>query len=154
MVEEELKMQWTDWDRAVLALMMWREYRSLGVEGMRPCGHVAHNRAIRDKQPIHVIITRDAQFSSINPPKKTYDPQLDVWPQQPDVRFAEAMQLAEGILTGALEDNTGGALFYWNPKYAKDGGWFSRNIAFRGTPLEPRNGHKVTLVSGEHIFYT
>jgi len=138
---------WVHWDLCILALMMWREYRSGGKERMRACGHVANNRAIAQDKQMHVIITQDAQFTSINPPKKTYDPQLDVWPQLPDVRFDEALDLADSILSDVDVDPTKGALYYWNPKIATKGGWFDRNIA--SNPAEYEMCHK----SGLHVFY-
>jgi len=140
------KRRWVMWDLCILALMMWREYRSGGRERMRACGHVAHNRSKGQQKPMHVIITADAQFTSINPPKKTYDPQLDVWPQISDVRFDEALELAEIIMDGSDKDPTGGALYYWNPKIATIGGWFERNIA--SSPY-----FEISLKSGLHVFY-
>lgn len=144
-------MDWFDWDKSTLALMMWREARGQGTEGMRPCGHVAYNRARAEDKHIHVIITRKNQFTSINPPDN--DPQLKKWPAQGDKQFLEAMMLAEGILSGSLEDNTGGATMYWNPFHATTGGWFDRNIAYQSDPYIPRTGWKFTTKIGEHYFY-
>lgn len=145
-------MDWTDYEKLLLPLMMWREARGEGRDGMRAVGHVAWNRHQRGR-PLWQVITDDAQFTSINPPGKTSDPQLDVWPREKDPRFAEALQLASDIMSGKDPDPTGGATYYWNPKASDEESWFSRNIAPQDEPTIPRPGYQVALVQGQHIFY-
>jgi len=137
-------MNWRFWEWAILALMMWREARSEGEEGMRAVGHVALNRARKASLSIAVIIVQDAQFTSINPPKKTYDPQLDVWPTPGDESFKLAMKIANEILGNGSADPTKGATHYRNPKTATSES-FQRSID-EGSLLP-------TATLGSHDFY-
>ena len=111
-------INWALWEWALLALMMWREARSEGEIGMRATGHVAWNRHKQTGQPLGVVITKDAQFTSINPYKKTYDSQLDVWPDPANTLFLIAMVIANEILEGTSSDPTNGSTHYWNPQMA------------------------------------
>jgi N-acetylmuramoyl-L-alanine amidase len=138
-------MNWRYWEWAILSLMIWREARNQGLEGMKAVGHVANNRARAARKSIALIICEDAQFTSINPPKKSYDSQLDVWPLPDDLFFQQAMAIANEILDGASVDPTGGATFYWNPKTASSP-WFDRVVA---------NGpaYEKSLVLRDHEFF-
>lgn len=138
-------MNWHLWEWAILSLMMWREARNQGFQGMRAVGHVANNRARTLRTSIALTVCEDAQFTSINPPKKTYDPQLDVWPRPDDIYFQQAMSIANEILGGTSVDPTGGASFYWNPKTANSP-WFERVVA-----NGPRFEKSATL--GDHEFF-
>ena len=144
-------MTWGDWTQSVLALMAWREARNQGRDGMRAVMHVARNRAISDKRDLAAVIVADAQFSSINPPKDQYDPQLDEWPASNDPIFRDSMQLASEVMAGLDPDLTNGAYYYWNPKTSKADSWFARNIA--NTPLNPQP-HQLLATLGEHDFYS
>lgn len=103
-------MTWSDWDKALLALVMWREARGEGREGMRAVGHVVKNRVKFTEWD--KVITAKWQFSSMAAPG---DPQLTVWPQAGDLVFELAMSLAEAIYSGEDADNTNGATHYFNP---------------------------------------
>lgn len=137
-------MNWTTWESSILSLMMWREARSEGELGMRAVGHVAMNRAIKKALSVAVVVCQDAQFTSINPYKKTYDPQLDVWPIPGDLTFKLAMRIAYEIVSGLSQDPTHGADHYWNPLTAT-------SESFRE---EVANGKLVSVADiGQHQFY-
>lgn len=101
-------MVWTDWQKAILALVMWREARGEGKEGMQAVGCVVRNRA---GDMINKIEAK-WQFSSLTAPG---DPMLIQWPADNDPQFAIAMELAEGINNWSTPDITHGATHYFNP---------------------------------------
>lgn len=138
-------MNWTLWEFALLALVMWREGRGEGTEGMRATGHVAWNRHEQSGKSLGEIITQDAQFTSINPFKKTYDSQLDEWPAPGNEMFRSALRIAAEIMNGSSVDPTNGATFYRNPQTATSE-WFQK--AVESGKLQ----FAVTL--GAHDFYT
>lgn len=138
-------MTWAEWEQALLALMMWREARNQGETGMRATGCVAWNRHIDSRAPLGELITADAQFTSINPYKKTYDPQLDMWPTAADYQFATALRIAIEITSGTSEDPTNGALFYRNASTATNQ-WFQREIVDSGK-------YRLSARIGAHEFY-
>ena len=106
-------MDWTQYDKVMLALTMWREARGEGAEGMRAVGHVIANRVAMANAPWDHVITKKWQFSSIT---AVDDPQLGVWPEQPDATFDTAMQLIDGIYNYTdTPDPTHGATHYFNP---------------------------------------
>lgn len=104
-------MEWPDYNQILLALVMWREARGEGVEGMKAVGCVVRNRVKNDTWS--QIITAKWQFSSLTAPG---DPMLVQWPVQGDPQFQEALHLASGIYLNAIPDNTNGATHYFNPK--------------------------------------
>ena len=137
-------MNWNTYTNALFALSLWREARDEGELGMRAVGHVIWNRHNKGRSLIRVI-TDDAQFTSINPPGKSYDPQLDEWPRPPDPRFDIAMRIVDEIMAGESEDPTHGATFYRNPKTATSQ-WYERHVA--------RNpAYRVRAVIGNHEFH-
>ena len=106
-------MTWADYDKALLSLTLWREARGEGRDGMRAVAHVIANRikAGMAKDWDHVI-TAKWQFSSMT---AAADPELILWPEQPDPAFEDAMQIAELIYSGGDFDLTNGATCYFNP---------------------------------------
>jgi spore germination cell wall hydrolase CwlJ-like protein len=138
-------MTWTYWEWALLSLMIWREARNQGETGMAAVGWVAWNRHVESGKPLGLVITEDAQFTSINPYKKTYDSQLDVWPSPTDVQFQDAMRIANEIMGATSNDPTGGATFYRNPATATSH-WFQSEIVDSGKYFQ-------SAVIGAHEFY-
>ena len=99
----------------LMARTMWGEARSEGVEGMRAVGHVIKNR--RDQQTyfgksIVDVVTNDKQFSAWNIGDPNREKLLSVTDRDP--LFAEALEIAKGILDGALPDITDGADHYYS----------------------------------------
>lgn len=103
-------MNWDDYNQALLALVVWREARGEGSEGMKAVGCVVRNRVKNDTWT--QIISAKWQFSSLTAPG---DPMLVQWPVEGDPQFLEAMLLASGIYNGSIPDNTNGATHYFNP---------------------------------------
>lgn len=137
-------MNWRDYDIFMVALCAWREARSESEEGVRAVMHVIRNRVYAWKKGWVEIITKDAQFTSMNPYKDTYDPQLDNWPATGDAAFGKMMSIAAVIYNGGDDDPTDGALYYWNPRTATSGS-FKKNIASRKQRL---------ATIGNHDFYS
>jgi N-acetylmuramoyl-L-alanine amidase len=106
-------MNWTDYDKAMAALTCWREARGEPREGQRAVLHVMRNRVQAGQGTWDHVITKKWQFSSMTAPA---DPELVLWPAQPDAAFDQIMLLVEGVFDGSDTDITGGALFYFNPK--------------------------------------
>lgn len=138
-------MKWDDYFKTLLALVIWREARGEGQDGMRAVAHVIRNRVVATHLPDRwedVILGKN-QFTSM-----TYagDSQLVAWPKEPDEKFEFAMRTAQRVYDGEDEDNTGGALFYANLKSATSG-WFFTEIV--GKPLD----HPRTVTIGRHTFF-
>lgn len=144
---------WELYEQFLLPLCGWREARSDGDLGMHLVMRVAWNRSVSEKRPLHRVITDDAQFTSINPPGDSYDPNTDDWPREPDPQFGSAMAIAMSIMRGDDEDPSKGATYYWNPRIVKKGCWFDRTICSMDTPEEPYDGWEFVLRHGGHYFY-
>jgi len=111
---------WDDYNKALLALTMWREARGEGREGMYAVGCVVRNRVVANDWEL--VMAKKRQFSSLTAPG---DAMLVQWPLQGDLPFETAMELAEAIYSGSLPDITEGATHYFNPNvvlptWAKD----------------------------------
>lgn len=106
-------MNWPDWDKALLALTLWREAQGEGREGMQAVGCVIRNRAVQGV-PWTTVMSKKWQFSSLTAPG---DAMLIRWPVN-DLAFTTAMDLVDGIYNNSLPDNTGGATHYRNPATA------------------------------------
>ena len=106
-------MNYSDWYKAVLALVIWREARGEGAEGMRAVAHVIKNRVDASHLPDSwdTVIERKWQFSSMTAPG---DPMLVQWPIHPDASFAQAMKIAAEVFSGSDPDLTSGATHYCN----------------------------------------
>jgi spore germination cell wall hydrolase CwlJ-like protein len=106
-------MNWEDYFKSLLSLVLWREAADQGHIGMRAVAHVIRNRVLATHLPFQWedVISAKWQFSSITAPG---DPMLIKWPKQPDVAFEDAMQIAESVYNGSDEDPTGGATMYAN----------------------------------------
>ena len=104
-------MDWDGYNQFLLALVMWREARGEGPEGMKAVGCVVRNR-VKSFGAWSLIITAKWQFSSLTAPG---DPMLIQWPVFQDLQFLEAMAIANGIYNNSIVDNTNGATHYFNP---------------------------------------
>lgn len=136
-------MKWDDYNKALLALVTWREARNQPREGQRAVMHVIHNRVLKNWGSIEHVICAPNQFSSFT---VKGDSQLVMWPKTPDPAFEQIMQLVDGVLDGTDPDLTNGALYYYNPATATSG-WFQSNIA--GNAAE----HPQVAQIGAHVFF-
>ena|SRR5581483_1566543 len=103
-------MTWNDWDKALLALTLWREARGEGKEGMQAVGCVIRNRANANGSWRKTMAAK-WQFSSLTAPG---DSMLISWPTN-EKTFEDAMEIAEGIYNNSLPDITLGSTHYRNP---------------------------------------
>lgn len=117
-----------NYEAFMLALVIWREARGEGDEGMVAVGRVIANRVAHGWGDWIKVITAPAQFSSIS---IMGDPQTVKWPQVPDKAWERAQELANAFVGHSGEalapDPTGGATFYWNPATATSG-WFKHSV--------------------------
>lgn len=128
---------------ALLALVIWREARGEGLEGMRAVAHVIANRAKAWHQDWDAVITNRNQFSSMT---VSGDSQTTVWPDDDNPLFEQVLNIAQAVHAGTDPDNTGGALYYENPAIATSE-WFIKNIR------ENTAQHPVTIHINHHVFY-
>jgi len=133
-VEDPRYVEW------LLALVMWREARGEGLEGMRAVAHVIRNRVFMWHKGWIEVITAKNQFSSM---ASKGDGQLVMWPQDGDQDFEVAKRVARAVLTGLDQDLTKGAVYYENPQVATSA-WFINNVRKRRP--------KVAEI-GRHVFY-
>lgn len=132
--------RWDDYNQFLLALVMWREARGEGPEGMKAVGCVVRNR-VGTSEAWSVVITAKWQFSSMTAPG---DAMLVQWPVYNDPAFLEAMTLAFGIYNGVIVDNTNGATHYRNPATATS----------KSFQAEVDSGRlKQVATIGHHVFY-
>lgn len=105
-------MNFNDYSKALLALVIWREASGEGPEGMQAVGCVVRNRAAKAGGDYSAVITKKWQFSSMTAPG---DGALIRWPAATDKAFETARDIADHIYDGTLPDITGGATSYRNP---------------------------------------
>ena len=129
------------YETVMLALVMWREARGEGRDGMRAVGHVVRNRHKAGWGSVVDCITKKNQFTSMSVPG---DGQLTRWPKTGE--FLNTLHDANRILDGSDGDLTKGALYYANLEIATSG-WFFEHIV--GDPV----GHPVTATIGRHTFF-
>lgn len=127
-----------DFEKALGALLAWREERSNGVNGMLAVLFVVRNRAKAgwNQGSWSKIIEAHNQFSSMS---VVGDSQTVAYPDPRDPQFLSILQLVDQVYDDTKQDAlTTGALYYADmnsPAYNK-GGWFDRNIA--QSPEHPR----------------
>lgn len=136
-------MTFSDYEKALLALALWREARGEPIEGIRAVGHVILNNANGN---IAALITRKNYLSSM---AHVGDPQLVVYPASTDAVFQNILPIAENLYEGIDSDNTNGAMFYANVDNVPAGAnnWFWANI------IQRPDIHPVTVVIGHHTFF-
>jgi N-acetylmuramoyl-L-alanine amidase len=136
-------MTWADYYKTMLAVTGWREARSLGREGMLSVMCVIRNRVNAGMGDWDHVITSPRQFSSVTAPG---DGQLTKWPDSPNTTFDIAMDLAERVYNGCIEDITGGAIYYFNPRITPASSSFWSTVA-NNPDMEK------TCEIGPHCFY-
>lgn len=100
-------------DQVMLALTMWRENRGGGAAGMQSVGNVILNRAAKHGTTVWAVCTARLQFSSLTAPG---DPELGLWPADGDAQWGEALEIAAQAAHFGIQDLTGGATLYYNPR--------------------------------------
>ena len=114
-------------EKELLAQAIYGEARNQGKEGMEAVGNVVLNRLNKNTYfggTLEEVIKKPEHFSVFNPetsPDKQWNQDIidnyeeTIAATKDDPYFIEALEIAEGLLTGKIEDNTGGATHYYNP---------------------------------------
>jgi spore germination cell wall hydrolase CwlJ-like protein len=139
------KIKYDAADLLVFKLVIWRESRGEGEDGMRAVGHVIVNRVGASGFPhnLHDVIYQKNAFTSIS---VASDPEYNLEPKAWDSQYAYITSMAEGILEGTDLDLTVGAHYYADLKYSLSG-WFFRNI------VQDTVNHPHTVKIGQQDFY-
>ncbi len=137
-------MDTQEFEKSILALALWREDRSGGMDGMTAVGNCLHNRTKTWKQSWSQVVEGKNQLSSM-----TYlgDSQTVLYPDPRDPGFIKLLQAVDGIYAGTGTDLSNGGLYYAALGNITPGGWFQREIV--GEPEE----HPVCARAGGHTFY-
>jgi N-acetylmuramoyl-L-alanine amidase len=147
MTEDEIRVSLSD--TQCLAVTLYGEARGESVEGRIAVGAVVRNRVAAQQKSVRMICLADRQFSCWNRDESSNHQRVLgagerlLIPDQPlrDPLLRECLFLAEGIVRGALTDNTDGATHYVTTKlYESD--------------RAPAWVHKLktTVVIGQHTF--
>lgn len=103
----------------VLARTIWAEARSEGVAGMEAVASVILTRAAHPRwwgSDVRSVCLAPRQFSCWNEDDSQYERIRSVTDAEP--LFRQATEIAKRALAGEIEDHTGGADHYFNPKFA------------------------------------
>ena len=117
-----------DWDKALLALTLWREARGEIVDAKKAVGCCIRNRVRNPRwwgTDYSSVMTKRWQFSSLT---AAGDPNLIQWPNPIDTAWQACMQIADDVYNDVLVDTTNGATSYYDksldgnpPTWATDG---------------------------------
>ena len=107
-------------EKELLARAIYGEASDQGDEGMEAVGHVILNR-VKGKDwygnTITDVILKDKQFTVFNDQESANYKRM-MGATEDDEVYQQALQIAENLILGNLDDNTGGATHYYNPDYA------------------------------------
>ena len=97
----------------VLALNMYHEARGEGPDGMQMVGEVTLNRVEHPEYPdtICEVVYQDHQFSWVGEVGDHTPTEEDVW--------NEALELAEGLISGEIDRFNNGATHFLNPDHVR-----------------------------------
>lgn len=139
-------------DEFMLAIVLYREARGEGRTGMLAVGCVVRNRVDKRHSTYYAECVKPWAFSSIT---AKGDSQLIVWPKESESEWQTAQLLAQGILSGAIQDITGGATLYWAPASIESGKKLETPLGLvtfpAGWSLE---AVKYAATIGNHVFLT
>lgn len=103
-------------DRMVLALTIWGEARGEAVEGQIAVACVVRNRLAKHAGTISGICLAPEQFSCFNDDSPEIGAMQRVatamMTKEPTPSIAQAIWIADGVISGAVIDNTRGATHY------------------------------------------
>ena len=106
-----------------LGILLYLEARGEPVEGQIAVGCVVRNRT-RSKLGYFDVITAPEQFSCMNSNDPNYSIGMNMVkdliaghaPEDLTGLLAQCRWVAQGIVNGAIKDNTSGSMYYYNPK--------------------------------------
>lgn len=106
-------------DRVVLALCVWGESRNQPVEGQIAVANVVRNRlkrAINTAPRWRDVCLAPEQFSCFNDDDPNAGPiaraAVNLMTAMPTPELAQALWIADGVMSGAVKDNSRGATHY------------------------------------------
>ena len=106
-----------DAEKELLARAIYGEASNQGKEGMQAVGNVIINRVAGKEwygNTLTDVILKDKQFSVFNNPEgENYKRMMDA--TEDDEAYQQALEIAESLILGNIDDNTGGATHYYNP---------------------------------------
>lgn len=121
-----ISLVWAHFEAGLLAIVVWREARGEGYQGMLAVAFSIMNRVQRPSwwgRSIAEVVGKKWQYSAMAAPG---DPQLVRWPKGPgDENFRFALQVVEDVLNGTAANPAPGADSYYDisippPKWADD----------------------------------
>jgi spore germination cell wall hydrolase CwlJ-like protein len=128
-----------DYNKSLLMLLVYREARGEGPEGMRAVAHVVQNRVRRGWGDWIAVQTKINQFSSMS---VLGDSQTVVFP---DAAAASSLfGVVEAVYGSSDADPTSGALYYANEAVV-GAGWYRTHII-------ENPAHPITATIGRHTF--
>jgi hypothetical protein len=133
----------TDYVKAILATIMWREDSEDGLQGMIACGLVIRNRVRagwNGGQWLEVMNAHD-QFAGV-----IAAPGPARWPDVRDPKFQQVLWKVDAIFDGTELDITKGALYYAHLHLANSP-WFLENITGR------LDAHPRVATVGQQTFF-
>lgn len=132
-------------DREILARTLWGEARGEGLAGQLAVAWTIRNRVFDGKQKswwgegYAGVCLKPWQFSCWNQNDPNYAYLSGAKPI-PKGQFKQAMEAANAVIDGTVDDMTGGATHYFATSMPKPPAWIK--------------GAKLTLAMGHHRFYT
>jgi spore germination cell wall hydrolase CwlJ-like protein len=132
-------------DREILARTLWGEARGEGLAGQLAVAWTIRNRVFDGKQKswwgegYAGVCLAKWQFSCWNQNDPNYAYLSGAKPI-PAGQFKQAMEAANAVIDGTVDDMTGGATHYYATSMPKPPAWVK--------------GAKLTLAMGHHKFYT
>ena len=106
-----------DTEKELLARAIYGEASNQGEEGMQAVGNVIMNR-VKGKEwygnTLTDVILKDKQFSVFNDPESVNYKRM-MGATEDDEVYQQALEIAESLILGNIDDNTEGATHYYNP---------------------------------------
>jgi spore germination cell wall hydrolase CwlJ-like protein len=123
------------YERALLALLVWREARGELHPAKVAVAYSVLNRVTNPKwwgDSIGAVIAKKWQYSSMAAPG---DPNLIAYPLPQDLSFQDSLYAVNAVLNGTEKNPVPGADSYWDssiarPKWATDANFVSKIGAF------------------------
>lgn len=114
---------WNAWESCLLALTIWREASGESYEGRVAVAHAVLNRVAHPSwwgTNLTDVLVKRWQFSSLTAPN---DPMLVRWPRYGDPVFDECLEIANGVLTGEIDNPVPEADSYWSDTLSEPPFW-------------------------------
>lgn len=104
-------------DLMITALAVYREASGECLDAKRGVAWVIRNRVEHPSwygKSYFEVVTKPSQFTSMVPPKGTFDPNLVRYPNPEETAWLESVNAAWDVIGGKVSDPTKGATFYFD----------------------------------------